>query len=456
MTGRAQLVSHQDPQGMDMLQHIGFYAGEDDEPLTGPDVPTPFRLDEPGTGLWITGFTPGRTDWQRAAVRATVNSFFHAIHHRNLEVWIGEKQISYDTIDSIIEEVSKNRNRNRQTRHYYRAIRGEPSGTTLPAGPIGALDVYIDNEADAPKRVAYVNRRGMLITDTRERRRSNPFYPGSGQGMWPNYAAVVIAAEDATDRLIRRMENPSHDIISIDRLPNDERREVRPHLVNVSDQIRDIIANAIREQEEAGTTNLRELAEFFPDLDPTLPGNRELEIRTITPQMPSHHVVTVDAPEDGGDGEEVLDENGIAEDGLDSNDNQSNNGGGRKRRGKARLDPAPGQGSDSVSRQTSLIGRTRIVRTGPSRLTVAFTAQQKDGDTCAFTIRPAGDEYRREKRISVSGISAVSPEDVTAALSGNMIRIAGAAEGKRITLQLDIGSDAPYLAYTISEHRENA
>ena len=191
MTGRAQLVSHLAPGGQDLLQHIGFYANDDGEPFTGPDIPTTFRLEEPGTGLWIVGFMPGRTIWRRAAIRAAVGSFFHAIHNRKLEVRVGEETISYDTIDSIIERNLSNRNR--QTRHYYRAICGEPSGTTVPAGPIGALDVYIDNDANARKRVAYVNRRGMLITDTRERRRSNPFYPGVGQGMWPNYAAVVIA-----------------------------------------------------------------------------------------------------------------------------------------------------------------------------------------------------------------------------------------------------------------------
>lgn len=454
MTGRAQLVSHQDPNGPDLLQHIGFYTSQGGGAIEGPDIPTPFRLTEPGTGLWVAGFTPGR-NWAIAAVRATMNNFFYAIHHRKLEVWIGAKQISYDTLDSIIEEFGNSRSR--QTRHYYHAVSGKPAGITEPAGPIGPLEVYIDSHDSAPKRVAYVNRRGMLITDTRERRRSNPFYPGSGQGMWPDYVAVVIAADDDTDRLIRRMENPSHDSISVDRLPDGERRKIRPDLVDAGEQIKNIIASAIRQQEEAAIDNLRELAELFPDdLDPAVPGNRELEVRTIAPRLPQHHVVAIDELEADDDGEEVLDENGIADDGINSNNHQrGDSNSGKKRNGKARTDPGSDTGDKGVSRRTSLIGRTRIVRSGPSELTVAFVVQSKEGGAGAFTIRPAGDEYRREKRIAVSSVSAVAPPSITAELSGGMIRIAGAAEGELITLRLDIGADAPYLAYTVSEHRES-
>ena len=56
MTGRAQLVSHASPHNGVMLLHIGFYAAEGNQPIVGPDIPVPFRLDEAGTGLWIIGF----------------------------------------------------------------------------------------------------------------------------------------------------------------------------------------------------------------------------------------------------------------------------------------------------------------------------------------------------------------------------------------------------------------
>ena len=168
MTGRTQLVSHPSPHDGVMLQHIGFYAAGGNQPIVGPDIPVPFRLDETGTGLWIIGFKPERAQWQDAAVKANIDSFFYAIHNRNLVVNISLRQagqtvtISHDTIDTLLEE----RKGSPQTAHYYRAIRKEPIGSTKPAGFIGPLDVHINNERGAPRRVAYVNRRGMLITDT--------------------------------------------------------------------------------------------------------------------------------------------------------------------------------------------------------------------------------------------------------------------------------------------------
>ena len=452
MTGRAQLVSHLATEEQEMLQHIGFYTDTSGQPFTGTGIPSRFRLEEPGTGLWIVGFMPGRTDWERAAIRAAAINFFHAIHNRKLEVAIGDEFITYETIDGIME--SKLSGRSRQAWNYYRAICGEPSGITEPAGPIGPLEVYIDNDESAPKRVAYVNRRGMLITDTRERRRSNPFYPGVGQGMWPNYAAVVIAKDDATDRLIRRMENPSHDIISIDRLPDEERREIRPHLANARDQIREIIANAIREHEEAGTTNLRELAELFPDLDLGMPGNQDLEARIIKPTLARHHVVVIDDPEE--DGEPVLDENGIEMEGIGANDSRPDNGSGGRRNGKARPDPGSGKGNRSPRGQTAAINKARIVRANSTELTLTFTVRQDGKAACAFTIRPAGDEYRREKRIPINGVRVVGPQGVSAELEGSLVRVKGdVGGGGRVTLALDVGADAPYQAYTISEHKES-
>ena len=71
-------------------------------------------------------------------------------------------------------------------------------------------------------------------------------------------------------------KNPAHDLITTERLPDEDQEAAREHLNDASAQIRDIIEQAIREQDEADISNLTELAEMFPDLDVTLPGNREL------------------------------------------------------------------------------------------------------------------------------------------------------------------------------------
>ena len=129
MTGRAQLVSHPDPDdGQTMLQHIGFYADDADQPIYGPDIPAPFRLDEPGTGLWVAGFIPDDGEWQQLAVRAAVDSFFYAIHNDRLVVNIQTRSaaeplvICRDTLDGILEAGRGSP----RTGHYYRAVRSSP------------------------------------------------------------------------------------------------------------------------------------------------------------------------------------------------------------------------------------------------------------------------------------------------------------------------------------------
>ena len=463
MTGRAQLVSHSSPHNGVMLQHIGFYAAEGNQPIVGPDIPLPLRLDEAGTGLWIIGFKPERAQWHDAAVRATIDNFFYAIHNRNLIVNISPRRaaqavtISYDTIDILFEQ----RKGSPRTTHYYRAISKEPIGSTKPAGFIGPLDVHINNERGAPRRVAYVNRRGMLITDTRERRRSNPFYPGSGQGGWPDYAAVVTAREDATDQQMRRMENPAHDLITTERLPDREQEAAREHLNNTSTQIQDIIEHAIREQEEADISNLTELAEMFPDLDPTLPGNRELNAHTITPKPQPHRVTTVD--DDSDQSEQDTDEQGDGNGGSGTNsnggDNDDGNGDGHGG-GTGYHDGGP-QGDEGITGQASgkakpqAIREMVIMRTGTGELSVALSPSSQAGRKISFSIEHSGEVQWNESRLPISTVNRVEPADAKVDHANGIVTVTVPKGHKGpIMLTLDTGQDAAYTGYGFSERQE--
>ena len=462
MTGRAQLVSHQNPKGDDLLQHVGFYSAiwggggkqrTNSEPLTGPNIPKTFRLSNSGTGLWVLGFQPESANWKSVALSAVAENFFHAILNRNLKVYIsavGEEpeEVSCDTLDIILERVATRSGPSSLPRYYCNAIRQDSIHSTKPQGKVGAFDVYLDCSPGAPKNVAYINRKGMLITNDRDKK-SNPFHPW-GSGSWPDFVAVVIAKDDATDQLIRQMENPSHDSISVNRLNEPECSEIKNILADVNKEIGETIKSKIFEQEAGETDNLRELAELFPELDPSMAGNRQLKIREIIPLLPRHHAVTVDEPEEHQ--EEHLDDEGesvVNGDGnlLDHDDDKPNNG------GEHRPEPGPVDDKQKVDQRTSIISRARIVRSGKSELTVGLTIQQRSGTTFAFTIRPAGDEYRREKRIPINSVSAVHAPDVDLDLNGNLIRVSNFTVGQQISLVVDIGDDAPYLAYSISEHQ---
>ena len=455
MTGRAQLVSHPSPSDGAMLQHIGFYTMDGNQPITGPDVPVPFRLDEAGTGLWIVGFQPERAQWQNSAVRATIDSFFYAVHNRKLIVNISPREaakaitICHDTIDSLIEQ----RKGSPRTAHYYRAIRKEPSGSTEETGFIGPMDVHINSEKGAPRRVAYVNRRGMLITDTRERRRSNPFYPGSGQGAWPDYGAVVTAREDDTDRQIRRMENPAHDLITTERLPDAEQEAAREHLNNASEQIRDIIEQAIREQDDADISNLTELAEMFPDLDPNLPGNRQLNTNVIAPTPRPQRITTVD--DDSDQSEDVNDEQGSGN-GDDSTDSEhEGNGSG----GNSHYEGGTDANEGSV-RQTSgkakpqAIREMVIMRTGTDELSVALSPSPQAGRKVSFSIEPSGEVQWQESRLAIRTVKRVEPAGTKVEHVNGIITVTVPKGHKGpIILTLDAGQDAAYTGYGFSERQ---
>ena len=461
MTGRAQLVSHSSPHNGVMLQHIGFYTAEGNQPIVGPDIPVPFRLDEAGTGLWIIGFKPERTQWQDAAVRATIDSFFYAIHNRHLIVNVSPRRvaqtvtISHDSIDILLEQHKGSP----RTAHYYRAIRKEPGGSTEPTGFIGSLDVHINNEKGAPRRVAYVNRRGMLITDTRERRRSNPFYPGSGQGGWPDYAAVVTARDDATDQQMRRMENPAHDLITTERLPDEDQEAAREHLNDASAQIRDIIEQAIREQDEADISNLTELAEMFPDLDATLPGNRELNTHTITPKPQSHRVTTVD--DDSDQSEKVTDEQGDGDGSRSSGTSGEGDGNGYGHSGGNGHYDGSNQGDEDRTRQTSgkakphAIREMVIMRTGPSELSVALSPSSQARRKISFSIEHSGEVQWQESRLPISTVKQVEPADTKVDHANGIVTVTVPKGHKGpIILTLDAGQDAAYTGYGFSERQE--
>ena len=65
LQGKATLTGHMDPRGSgEDLQHVGFYAARDGNPVTGnKNIPDFFRLDDVGTGVYIMGFNPQSSDW---------------------------------------------------------------------------------------------------------------------------------------------------------------------------------------------------------------------------------------------------------------------------------------------------------------------------------------------------------------------------------------------------------
>ncbi len=447
MAGRAVLVSHPCLQTREMLQNIGFFTDSGREAVWGKDIPRPFRLQHTGTGLWILGFRPGK-QWQENAVRATADNFFHAVHNRKLVVHIRDAPdakpdtVQHDTVERILDTGT----RKSDSLYFFRAIRQAVAGTTNPESPIGAFDVYVCQDDQAPNRVAYVNRRGMLITATKERRKSNPFHPARGAATsWSNYAAVVIAANDSTDLRIREMENPAHDKIAVGRLSGSRGKEIRDALYHASDQVTDILKRRLRSQEEINLSNLRELASLFPDLDPDVPGNRALPTRTIPIRPDPHRIRPATAPEDPDD-----DSVSFAS-ALDGEETGLEGGSkGKRGNGQAR----PGHKSRVQKSMPRAIQDMVIMRTGPGELKVALVPQPERNTALHITLHPGGEEFRHADRIPIQKIRTVQPGAVKVSASDDVLTVTPPANHRgHITISLDIDPATPASGYRFYERK---
>lgn len=174
MQGKATLMSHEDPATGKNLQHIGFYRASNGGPFITTDIPDFFRLEEPGTGVFVMGFNPRSSNWVEEVTSAVIENFFYAIHHKQLvvEVSAGSEnvRVTHETIDQLFEAKSS---RKPNAYHYYRAIRDENPVSTQEIDKVGVLNIHVVLAESAPRRTAYVNRNGMLITESKEQS-SNP------------------------------------------------------------------------------------------------------------------------------------------------------------------------------------------------------------------------------------------------------------------------------------------
>ena len=110
--------------------------------------------------------------------------------------------INHETIDSLFLQ----QKRPGDAAFYYEAARDGDIENTMRLGELGPLAVHVIFEPGAPRKIALVNRNGMLIADSKDLR-INPISPRA-RGVWPDFAAVVIPATDKGDSWLRSMENP--------------------------------------------------------------------------------------------------------------------------------------------------------------------------------------------------------------------------------------------------------
>ena len=405
MQGKATLMSHPDPQDdSNSLQHTGFYVDARGKAIKDRRNIDPFfRLDEPGTGVYIMGFNPRVEDWVGDIIRAVLQNFFYAIHRKFLVVCIevaeGTTRITHENLELLFDRYKEN---TQSSHNYYRAIRDSDPTVTKSFPIIGALDLYVNLDG-GPKRMAFVNRNGMLITDSREKK-DNPI-PPNNRSIWPEFAAVIIPSTDSGDREIRQMENPSHDAMSHSQLRSEEeQRKMRSALLSARKSIQEIMDNKTHLAQSGNQANLRELAEMFPELDPSKEGVTSLITRRINPSnvgQPSFEDID-SRDDDDDDNGDIIDP-----------ESEGNSGGSREGEQPGSNNPNDQNGDEGTTRGTGDSGtrsgrvslrNVRVMSTGSNSVVVALNPVGKAPHSVKFSLRAAGEEFQNVDRIQIESV----------------------------------------------------
>ena len=448
MMGRAQLRTHTTPDG-ERRQGTGFLAVHDNtaqqwnQPLRGPEIPDPFRLKERGTGVFITGFQQEKhPDWEQEITQAAVTQFFAAILQKQLIVRAGENRIDHSTLEEEIQNLPPDD----PTRHYRLAL-DEESQETVPSGrlaAIGAVKIWLRTDPEAPRRLAHINRRGMLITSSRELE-DNPLCP-QRTGQWSPWCAVTMAADEQTDAQLRRMEPPAHDALQPGQLRDRSGQEqAARELSEQRTQIRELLRKALDDANRRGSDNVDELARLFPKTSRTK--GRDLEYREKKLQSNSDQPIDTDiAGSDPGGKDPGTIGTREAEDGTREAED------GTKEAGDGNAATDNGAGNQRVTAQ---LRNTRIVRSSPRNLAMAFT-MPRDADCVRYGLRAAGEQYQRnEKPIAIQEVVETGDLTASARLEDGEI-VVEALPNTRVSLMISLrDEDQEYLSYRLAVRGEN-
>ena len=441
LQGKAVLMDHPNPRNnSERVQHVGFYTMPQGEPVLTTQIPDFFRLSEVGTGVFIMGFNPRSKDWIKEVTSAVVENFFYAIHHKKLVVKIDALNANYVLINhETLDWLFKRESNSRPAIHYYKAIRDVKPHLTEPIGKIGPLNVHVFI-GSGPRRTAYINRNGMLITDSREQK-VNPIAP-RGKSLWPDYCVVVAPETDRGDEWIRQTENTSHDAMSPKQcFEGSELADAERWFRLARSTVSQVIDEAAQVQRYGDTTNLNELAAMFPDeFDPAMTGNRVLRTKITDLQHVFSQLIAPE-PQPGPDFEPA------PEPGPEPPGPGPGPGPGPKPGPEPKPSPGPGPQPGQRRRRRPRIEHLRFIPTEQTSAILAFTPTGEPQEL-AFRLRPAGGEWGQEVPIEVVSAEVVSPLGQQARIENGAVHLTPRSN-ERVVIEINTSDPLDNLAFRL-------
>lgn len=288
---KVKLISHVDDSGRPR-RATGYWGNPKgflpvQDPARAPEW---LRRSEIGTSVFALGFrdVPG---WEHRMTYSLATNFFIAIERGSMRFEINNASIKINASnigklldDSDVEraaEVDDQLEELQFARDLYACLTSDKaSETIIEIASLGRISVRILVKEGLPKRVAII-RNGMMITDNLKHF-GDKFVRFA---MYRDFVALVEPLDDAGSKLFKDLENPRHDELSAERIPDPDKKTVAKRaMTQLAGKIREIIKSQTLVEPEDEVA-LDEMSEFFSEGgagEAPPPADAEDDLSTIT------------------------------------------------------------------------------------------------------------------------------------------------------------------------------
>ncbi|WP_394899554.1 hypothetical protein [Clostridium paraputrificum] len=246
--GVSRLVSFQEQNGI--TQGVGYYGNTyKNTPIYEMcNLDKDFKREEPGTDLFILGFTEDKT-WKEQIISAALEGFLISIWKGLLEIQIDNILINKDNLGEIIEKYKENLDEG--TKNYYKVLTSSNAKKfDFNFNYLGNVELYLLLEKGLHKKVCINRTSGMKIFDK------------SNLSTYTDFAGVLILEGFKVNSFFRQMETPAHDKWEPERHENPkEARKNRKELYN-------LIKDSLKELEDTNTSeslDIEGMGEYLAD-----------------------------------------------------------------------------------------------------------------------------------------------------------------------------------------------
>lgn len=308
--GKSILTSHR--ADGEPRRATGYWGDEErlpDEylPVKGmSNAPTWSHRDEIGTTLHSVAFRETE-DWAERMAATVLVNFVVALHREELEfkidsgrIVMNKESISELLGNASIEEAAKNMSVHddlKNARALYECITAtETVIEELEIDGLGPVAIRVLVREGMPKQLSVV-RNGMIITDSLEnfgdKFRSFPMYR--------DFVAMIEPLSKDASGLIKRLENPRHDSLSAEQIPDPEKRKAADQAMRALAKQARAAIRSLAVSKPDDVEQIDELAEFFAsdDYGTEEPGSKEEDPERFT-YKPKKRVRRSQAPKTKG------------------------------------------------------------------------------------------------------------------------------------------------------------